>query len=182
MIFSNKVLNRVHLCLALLLIIVCAVLAFRVNRRFPAAKTVTNVSGDTVEWLGCQIRALDCQVYPMEEYRTAHPEDMQYSMNTAVNPGSGVVWFQVEVTNKNAYEVKFSLTRQAVAAAFPSAWNNGIPPLRGHGILKPGETRVMEGSAYYAPSLYHFTEAKDFPNNDFQLIFSFYPERVVLHF
>ena len=183
MIFSNKIANYIHIGAILIVIIVCVFLAVDVNKRFPQAEIVSNRNNEEcVEWLGCSIKALEYGVYTIGEYKKAHPEDMNYAMADESKEGTGVVWFRTEVTNKNDYEVKFSLTRQSVAAAFPSAWNNGVQPLSGHGVLSPGETRVMEGIAYYGPTLYHFTEAEHFPDNEFQLIFSFYPERVILHF
>lgn len=182
MIFSKKV-NITLGIIVVGIICICMASAFELNRRFPNAKVVSNDETDSIIWKGCRVRAIEKQIYSVDEYNALYPDDESHQyLSERDTSGMGIVLYRVEVMNENDYEVNFKLVFQAEAAAFPSAWYNGLSPLSGGGVLEPGETQIMEATALYAPSLVHFTQLENMENNRFQLIFSFYPERVVLEF
>lgn len=182
MIFSKPV-NRILGIITTFCIIVLLLMAVDINRRFPNAKEISNDDSDSVMWKGCRIRALKKEVCSLEEYMQIHPDDEEYSFMAEDNMyGVGIVTYYVEVINENDYTVRFRLDTAASAAAFPSGWHNGIGSKEGGVELLPGEKKMMEATSLYAPSLVHFTELDTIEENEFQLIFSFYPERVVLKF
>lgn len=182
MIFSKKI-NRLVFIFLLLTLIVCGVRIYDVNSRFPNAREITNDEEDSIYWKGCKVHALDKTIYTVEEYNAAFPEDGSYQyLNGKDNQGSGIVVYRVEVTNMNDRAVRFWLPVHAEAAAFPSTWHNGLSFMSDDIRIDAGETKIMMANAYYAPSLVHFTQLENMEDNEFQLIFSFYPERVVLKF
>lgn len=182
MIFSNKV-NRIVVLAVSVLLIVCSVQIYDVNRRFPNAKVISNDENNCIYLKGCQIKALDKTLYTVEEFLEAFPNDTFYRHREgADNRGSGMVVYRVEVTNHNDRAVSFVFPIRAAAAAFPSTWSNGLIQLGDDTRIEAGETKIMTAYAFYAPTLIHFTQRKKFADNEFQLIFTFYPERIVLRF
>lgn len=182
MIFSKKI-NRINTVIIIILCAVCLFMAVDVNTRFPNASVVTNDEDNAVVWRGFKIKALEKTVYTADEYLESYPDDMLHSHYVVQDTtDKGVVVFRVEVENLNSYTADFYLSGNANAAAFPSAWFNGVMPVTGTVTLEPGECEVVEAAADYAPSLVHFTEMETFMDNEFQLIFSYYPERIVLRF
>lgn len=183
MIFSKRV-NIINTVITIMLCTVCLVMAVDVNTRFPNASVVTNDKDNAIIWRGFKVKALEKTVYTAEAYLETYPNDMfhGYYAQRQDNTNRGVIVYRVEVENFNNYTAKFSLSGNADAAAFPSAWSNGVMPLSEDVTLKPGERAVLEGAADYTPTLVHDSERDTFKDNEFQLIFSYYPERIVLKF
>lgn len=182
MIFS-KSLNKVHLVLLICFIVIGTILIFDVNSRFTKAIIVTNDEENSIVWLGCKVKATEINIYTFDEYNLVYPDDPSYIYaENYCSYGSGIVVYKTEVTNTTDTDVRFSPARFAVAAAFPSAWSNGVMPVNKHGILAPGETKVMEVSTVFTPSLIHASQIDNFRNNRFYLIFSSYPQQVMLEF
>lgn len=182
MIFSKKV-NMINTVITIVLCVICLFMAVDVNTRFPNATVVTNDGDNAIVWRGFKVKALEKTVYTAAEYLDNHPDDMFHSYYAGRdNTDKGVVVYRIEVENLNNYTADFSISGNADAVAFPCAWSNGVMPVTGTVTLNPGERKVVEGAADYAPTLVHFTETNTFKDNEFQLIFSYYPERIVLKF
>ena len=70
----------------------------------------------------------------------------------------------------------------AEAEAFPSAWHNGVPPLSGKSKLAAGEESIVEVSSLYSPSLVNHLQIGNMESNEYHLVLSYYPEKIMLLF
>ena len=184
MIFSKKV-NIVNAIIVAIFLIVCGCMIIHINRIYGKADIVTNSEDNSVMWLGCKVTALNKKIYTVEDFLTAYPDNAMYKylLNGSYDTTNyRIVVFKVNVKNTTESTVGFSLSKQVVAEAFPSAWSNGAPPISGNGELAPGADSDFEVGALYSPSLVHATHLDAMESNQFELVFSYYPEKIVLKF
>lgn len=184
MIFSKKV-NRILAVLAGVFFVTCACLIVRINILYPPAPVITNSKDNSVTWQGCEITALEKIIYTPKDFNSAYPEVMYYRYlmeGDTEHTKSRIVVFRVRVKNVTDAARSFVLPSCAYAEAFPSAWANGIAPITKDFRLEPGQEKEMEAAAYYGPSLVYPSHLQHMEDNQFQLVFSYYPDKVVLTF
>lgn len=152
---------------------------------YPPAHVITNSQNNSVMWLGCEITALERIIYTPKDFNSAYPEVPYYRYlleGNAENTDSRIVVFRVKVKNTTDAALQFVFPAYVYAEAFPSAWANGTAPITQQFHIEPGEETQMEVAAYYGPTLVYRTHLKNMENNQFQLVFSYYPDKVVLTF
>lgn len=186
MIFSKKV-NCIVYGLLSLFFIVGIILIVRINIMYPNAIVVDNKETGFVEWLGCRIEAESVKVYSPQEYVDNFPKyamHFEYMVNDRYDEAKeGVVVYTIKVTNTNNETIDFRPHMQAYACSEPSMWCNGLAPLTSDTtVLEAGQTKEYIVASSYQPSLVHSKYIDRMREEEFQLIFSNYPEKILLRF
>lgn len=185
MIFSKKV-NIVHAVLALIFLVICTIGCIRINSEFPQVKEVSNKETGYIMFRNLEIRPVEMKLYTVQEFCDQFPNVMEYNYLLA-NPehydldNTRIVYYKVSAANNTENDIRFTIT-YAVAASYPHCWDNGIPPFPGPVKVKAGETTEFEGAALCTPLLAGYKDVSELKGEQFYLIFSGYPEKIMLTF
>jgi len=183
-IFSKKI-NIVCIIFLIGFLTVCGFMIVQINISYPKAGVISNDQDNSIMWNGCKVKAVSKTIYKPEDFMTAYPDIPFYKYllsGNFDNTYTRIVLFKVKVTNTTDSAINFSLTNYTVAEAFPSAWNNGLPPIVDNKKLQPGESSDFEVASLIADSLVSVAHLKTIENDEFHLVFSYYPDKVYLKF
>jgi hypothetical protein len=183
-IFSKKI-NTILICLTIVFFIVCGVLIARINISYPKAGAISNDENNAVLWKNCEVKAVSKTLYTAEEFNRIYPDVSfyKYLLNGDYdNTYTKLVVFKVNVTNKCDSVIRYALSNTAVAEAFPSAWHNGVAPISDYKLVNAGESADLEVVALVPKSLVNDSHRVSVFNDDFHLVFSYYPDKVYLKF
>lgn len=184
MIFSRKI-NIVCTVLLVAFFIICGIMVFQVNSSYAKAGVILNDQDNSVMWNGCKIKAISKTIYKPDTFMETYPNVSFYKYlldGTHDNTYARIVVFKVNITNTTNAAIGYSLTQTAKAEAFPSAWYNGVAPITDNKKLGPGESGDFEVAALCPETLVSVPHLKTIENDEFHLVFSYYPDKVYLKF
>lgn len=194
MIFSKKI-NIIVYSLVFIGAVVAAVMIYRINMIYPAADVVTNEENGYVEWYGCEIRALEYDVYSYDEFKEAYPDNKTFSYIEEEGrytqdyiDSVGIVVMNVNVKNVTDSSVYFVLPQHAEVVTEPLVWFNGASPMstdnpqESVAALAPGEDKDLVCLGFFADGLVYPTKLDKMKSYEYKLVFSFYPKRIELIF
>lgn len=185
MIFSKKINLYIYSFLAIF-IIGCLIFIIRINLLYPNAKIVDNTETGYIMWRGCKIEADSVEVFSPEEFVENFPEyvyQFDYLLNNRHdNRLEGIAVFKIKITNETEKSVDFRVNGQAYACSTPSMWANGLAALSEEHIIEPNKTVEYVVGAAYQPTLVNKKYIERMKTSEFMLVFSNYPERLLLRF
>lgn len=166
----------------LLLMLVYGVCFYRVNKKYPPAKTMVYDAGEPVQADGIEYMVLGSGFYTNKELRKL-PDFPEESYEN----GENLITVEVKVKNvsNELKEMEGDILRLESIA-----WGNGVDIGArqyfneaddvGHFKIQPGEEREYVLTYTMIPSMFHSREWKKVKERKYYMVISFYPERKMI--
>lgn len=178
-----KILRRISISAIIIFSVVSAILISGNKKRFPEAKQIYEEK-NSIDWYGCEITPIEKQIYTVDEYVEAFPNDQNYSYikNSGKDYSDNVlVVVRIKVKNKTSDTVSFIISNMQMELV-PCMAANGVPIISGKTKLAPGEESEQTGVVLYTSSQLRNCSIDKIKNEKVQLVLSYYPEKIALAF